>query len=92
MKVQRPTEDYLELVEEHQQNTKYNAFEKVLIAAQRAKKLHDLEKPAQVRFTRKPSYQALLEIKHGLVKPTYESPLQTLVDQPVETPEARDEE
>lgn len=92
MKVQRPTEDYLELIEEHQQNTEYNAFEKVLIAAQRAKKLHDLEKPAQARLSRKPAYQALLEIKYGLIEPTYEPPLQTLVDQPIATQEASDEE
>ena len=67
-------EDYLELIEEHQHNKVFNAFEKVLVAAQRAKILHDLEEPSKAVLPHKPSYQALLEIKKGLIQSTYEAP------------------
>ena len=58
-------ENYLDLIETHEQNEKVNLFEKVIIITKRAKSLYSLEKSALARLKHKPTYQAILESNNG---------------------------
>ena len=64
--------DYLKLVEEHNNYSGINLFEKVLVIAKRAKSLHSLDEPAKAALSHKPTYQAILESNEGnlLIKTT----------------------
>ncbi len=57
--------DYLKLVEEHNNDSGINIFEKVLVIAKRAKSLHSLDDSAKAALTHKPTYQAILESNEG---------------------------
>jgi DNA-directed RNA polymerase subunit K/omega len=62
---------YLELVEEFPKEPKLTQFEKILVAARRAKDLHDHDKIelAHDHFTA--PYTALQELKEGKIRPAY---------------------
>jgi DNA-directed RNA polymerase subunit K/omega len=73
---------YLDLVEEYPRNPKITQFEKVLVAAHRAKDLHDHDKVelAHNHFTA--AYTALEEMKEGIILSVYreEEPAALLED------------
>jgi len=62
---------YLDLIEEYPRDPKLTQFEKILLAAKRAKDLHDHDKIslADDHFTS--PYLALQEIKEGKINLTY---------------------
>ena len=61
---------YLDLVEDYQRNFKMTMFEKVLLAAKRAKALH-MGKMPLVDSLRKDTYLALEELKEGKIALAY---------------------
>jgi DNA-directed RNA polymerase subunit K/omega len=65
------TLNYLELVEEFPKEPKLTQFEKILVAARRAKDLHDHDKVelAHNHFTA--PYTSLQELKEGIILPVY---------------------
>ncbi len=68
---QRSRMSYLELVEEFPKNPPYTQFEKILLAARRAKDLHDGDKaPLAYNHPTSP-YTALQEVNEAKVLPTY---------------------
>jgi DNA-directed RNA polymerase subunit K/omega len=77
------TLNYLELVEEFPKEPKLTQFEKILVAARRAKDLHDHDKVelAHNHFTA--PYTSLQELKEGIILPLYheeEAPAALLED------------
>tara|TARA_B110001454_G_C12580992_1_gene376104 strand:- start:130 stop:360 length:231 start_codon:yes stop_codon:yes gene_type:complete len=58
-------ENYLDLIETHEQNEKVNLFEKVIVMARRAKSLYSLEESVRAGLKHKPTYQAILESNEG---------------------------
>ena len=58
-------ENYLDLIETHEQNEKVNLFEKVIVMAKRAKSLYSLEASTLAGLKHKPTYQAILESNDG---------------------------
>ncbi len=69
--------DYLSFVEDHQKVMPYNEFEKVVVAAKRAKEIYEAENPEVENFhvgkkffddQHKPGYRAILEINEGKVQ------------------------
>ena len=62
---------YLDLVENYPKQPELTQFEKVLIAARRAKDLHNGGKVALVDSEHKPGYQALEELKAGIILRVY---------------------
>ena len=62
---------YLELVEEFPKEPKITQFEKIIVAAKRAKDLHDHDKVelAHDHFTA--PYSALQELNEGMILPVY---------------------
>lgn len=63
--------NYLDLVEEYPQFPKYTQFEKVLIAAKRAKSLHNDDRVPYVHDLISAGYTALAEYNQGILKPVY---------------------
>ena len=63
--MQEIRENYLDLIETHEQNEKVNLFEKVIVMARRAKSLYSLEESVRARLKHKPTYQAILESNEG---------------------------
>lgn len=61
---------YLELVEEYPRDYKVTLFEKVLMAAKRAKALHNGKMPL-VASMRKDTYLALEEARHEMIRLAY---------------------
>ncbi len=64
-------QDYLKLMEEHRTSDKINLFEKVLVTAQRAKSLYELDEPSKAAFQHKPTFQAILETNEGKIRLTH---------------------
>jgi DNA-directed RNA polymerase subunit K/omega len=58
-------ENYLNLIETHEQNEKVNLFEKVITMTKRAKSLYSLEESARAGLKHKPTFQAILESNKG---------------------------
>ena len=58
-------ENYLDLIETHEQENKVNLFEKVIVMTKRAKSLYSLEAPTLAGLKHKPTYQAILESNKG---------------------------
>ncbi|MAE17105.1 MAG: hypothetical protein CL923_02360 [Deltaproteobacteria bacterium] len=67
------SQDYLKLIEEHRKESTINLFEKVLITAQRAKSLYELDEPAKAALPHKPTFQAILETNEGSIVPLREA-------------------
>jgi DNA-directed RNA polymerase subunit K/omega len=65
------TQIYLELVEEFPKEPKITQFEKIIVAAKRAKDLHDHDKIelAHTHFTA--PYTALQELNEAIILPVY---------------------
>lgn len=62
---------YLELVEEFPKSPELTQFEKILVAAKRAKDLHDHDKIELVHIHFTAPYTALQELKQGMIRPVY---------------------
>ncbi|HEX9844506.1 MAG TPA: hypothetical protein VGC20_17235 [bacterium] len=62
---------YLELVEEFPKEPELTQFEKILVAAKRAKDLHDHDKVELVYNHFTAPYSALQELKEGIIMPVY---------------------
>jgi DNA-directed RNA polymerase omega subunit len=65
---------YLKLVENYPKQPEMTQFEKVLIAARRAKDLHNGGKVPLVDTERKPAYAALEEMREGMIRRIYREP------------------
>ena len=68
--------DYLSFIEDHQKVMPYNKFEKVIVAAKRAKEIYEAENPETEHHQiskkffddrHKPEYRAILEINESKV-------------------------
>lgn len=79
----RSTPEYLDLVEEIPKHPEYTTFEKILLASRRAKDLHNEDRAslAEVHH-RSAAYQALQEIKEGVIRLAYreEEPAPQITD------------
>jgi DNA-directed RNA polymerase omega subunit len=62
---------YLKLVENYPKIVEMTQFEKVLIAAKRAKDLHNGGKVPLIETERKPAYAALEELREGAILRIY---------------------
>ena len=62
---------YLDLVEEYPSEPEYTQFEKILVAARRAKDLHNDDKAPLVISHVTAGYVALRELKEGAIKAIY---------------------
>lgn len=60
--------NYLKFFEEHQGERHFSLFEKVIMTAQRAKSLYELDEPSRVALIHKPTYQAILESNEGKIQ------------------------
>ena len=60
--------DRSEVIETHEHIKDFNRFEKVLMAASRAKEFYDSEAPTRANLIHKPTYQALMEVNEGKLK------------------------
>ena len=77
---------YLELVEEFPREPKLTQFEKIIIAARRAKDLHDHDKVEMVHSQLTAPYTALQELRQGMIRVVYTA----VEEQPVVVEEAED--
>lgn len=79
----RSIPEFLDLVEELPKHPEYTTFEKILLASRRAKDLHNEDRAslAEVHH-RSAAYQALQEIKEGVVRLAYreEEPAPQITD------------
>jgi DNA-directed RNA polymerase subunit K/omega len=82
---------YLDLVEEYPREIEQTQFEKILVAARRAKDLHDHDKIALSYNHYTAPYLALVELREGKITPVYreEDPTEGL---PEEESEENEEE
>ncbi len=72
---------YLDLIEEFPKNPPYTQFEKILIAARRAKDLHDEDRAPLAHDHLTAPYIALQELRDELILPSYqEDPPADLVE------------
>ncbi len=73
---------YLDLVEEFPKNPEITQFEKIIIAARRAKDLHDHGRVSLVENHHTAPYLALQELRDEIIMPTYreEEPLPAIDD------------
>ena len=71
---------YLDLVEEFPRNPEMTQFEKILLAAKRAKDLHNDDRAPMSVAHHTASYTALQELRSGLILPVYAD------SEPEETP------
>jgi len=62
---------YLDLVEEFPKEPEITQFEKILVAAKRAKDLHDHDKVELVTDHFTAPYMALQELREGYIRPVY---------------------
>lgn len=62
---------YLDLVEEFPRTPEFTQFEKIIIAARRAKDLHDHDKVELVHNHLTAPYTALQELRSGMIRATY---------------------
>lgn len=85
---------YLDLVENFPKFPEYTQFEKVLLAAKRAKDLHNEQKAALVEDDEhKAGYVALMEVKEGALKLAYrEEPQVEMLEGEEDADESEDEE
>lgn len=82
-----------DLVEEHPKEVGFSQFERIVLAAKRAKDIHNLNRTSLVDTHHKAAYTALLELQQGMITPVYreevpEEELETaqeLEDSPDET-------
>jgi DNA-directed RNA polymerase omega subunit len=65
---------YLKLVETYPKQPEITQFEKVLVAAKRAKDLHNGGKVPLLDTEHKPSYAALEELREGIIRRVYREP------------------
>lgn len=70
---------YLDLVEEFPREPEITQFEKIIIAARRAKDLHDHDKVELVHTQLTAPYTALGELREGMIRPTYAAEEETPV-------------
>jgi DNA-directed RNA polymerase omega subunit len=82
---------YLKLVEDYRKDNALTQFEKVLVAARRAKDLHNGGKVPLVDTEHKPSYAALEELKENIILPVYRAEEATPLP-PAAAEEGEDEE
>jgi DNA-directed RNA polymerase subunit K/omega len=83
---------YLDLVEEFPKEPGLTQFEKILVAARRAKDLHDHDKVELIHDHFTAPYIALQELREGFIRPVYreeEEPTVLLED---ESEDAEEEE
>ncbi len=80
---------YLKLVENYPRVTEITQFEKVLVAAKRAKDLHNGGKVPLIETEHKPAYAALEELRDGAILRIYreEEPAPVVVAAPEEDEE-----
>ncbi len=78
--------DNPDLVEEYPREYESTQFEKILVAARRAKDIHNLQKSPLLDSDRKPPYVALEEMKSNMINSVYRE------DEPAELVAKRSEE
>ena len=80
---------YLKLVENYPRQVEVTQFEKVLVAAKRAKDLHNGGKVPLIDTEHKPAYAALEELRDGIILRVYraEEPVPVAVPAPEEDEE-----
>jgi DNA-directed RNA polymerase subunit K/omega len=80
---------YLELVEEFPKNPDHTLFEKILVAARRAKDLHEEDRAPLAHNHLTAAYTALQEYKEKAILPTYRKaePVALIEEEPEESEE-----
>jgi len=80
---------YLDLIEEFPRNPGYTQFEKILVAAKRAKDLHEEDRAPLAHNHLTAAYTALQEYKEGAILPTYreEQPVPLIEEEPEDSEE-----
>ncbi len=69
--MERSPMDNPELVEEYPREYELTQFEKIQVAAKRAKDLHNANKTPLVEVPRTAAYTALEELKEGMIRTVY---------------------
>jgi DNA-directed RNA polymerase subunit K/omega len=60
-------------MEEHNKQDGINLFEKVLVAAKRAKTIYEMDEEEKLELEHKPTFQAILETNEGRIR--YQRPI-----------------